>query len=200
MWPKARSKGKWPLSWHPLPNSRAASLTGDLTAKGIRPAQLTPVSVPGVFFVGLGLRRNYHLRLGDLRDTELGAVAFERHGFRLRTMIELPGGGRSVDTPGHGLSAPRTLERSSRSRFTTNHGGRSIGTWLISQNGRHVLQHRKASVSLPPTGSSTDGSISTDPGEPQTSPVYRILMQRKRVIAKQRSRRCSALGSMGRGS
>jgi len=39
-------------------------------------------------------------------------------------------------------------------------------------------------VSLPPTGSSTDGSISTDPGQPQTLPVYRILVQRNRVVAK----------------
>jgi hypothetical protein len=45
---------------------------------------------------------------------------------------------------------------------------------LISHDGRHVLQDRKASVSLPPTGSSTDGSISTDPREPQTAPICRI--------------------------
>src|SRR5258708_35876119 len=40
----------------------------------------------------------------------------------------------------------------------------------------------------PPTGSSTDGSISTDPGEPQTLPVYRIWVQRNRVVAKVRVR------------
>src|SRR4029077_17567545 len=93
---------------------------------------------------------------------------------------------------------PGHLKRSLPSRFTTDHGGRSIGTWLISHDGRHVPQDRKASVSSPPTGSSTDGSISTDPGQPQTAPVYRILVRRNRIVAKQRSRRCSAAGSMGR--
>ena len=39
-------------------------------------------------------------------------------------------------------------------------------------------------MSAPPTGSSTDGLISTDPGEPQTAPVDRILVQRNRVVAK----------------
>ncbi len=89
---------------------------------------------------------------------------------------------RPVDTPGHGLAAPRL----------------SIGTYLISHDGRHVLQDRKATVSAPPTCSSTDGSISADPGEPQTLRVYRISVQRNRVVAKQRSRRCPAAGSMGR--
>jgi hypothetical protein len=56
-------------------------------------------------------------------------------------------------------------------RSTTDHGGWSIGTWLISHDGSHVTQYRKASVSLPPTGSSTDGLIATDPKQPQTSPV-----------------------------
>jgi hypothetical protein len=46
-----------------------------------------------------------------------------------------------------------------------------------------------AMSSLPPTGSSTDGSISTDPAQPQTLPVYGILVRRNRVVAKQRSRR-----------
>ena len=66
---------------------------------------------------------------------------------------------------------PGHLKRSLPSRFTTDHGGLSIGTYLISHDGRHVPQDRKASVSSPPTGSSTDGSISTDPAQPQTSPV-----------------------------
>ena len=69
---------------------------------------------------------------------------------------------------------PGQRKRSPLSRLTTDHGGLSIGTWLISHDGRHVPQDRKASVSLPSTGSRTDGSISTDPGEPQTAPVYRI--------------------------
>ena len=34
-----------------------------------------------------------------------------------------------------------------------------------------------------------DGSITTDPKQPQTAPGYRILVQRNRVVAKQRSRR-----------
>jgi len=79
---------------------------------------------------------------------------------------------------------PGQRKRSPLSRLTTDHSGLSIGTYLISHDGRHVLQDRNASVSLPPTGSSTDGSISTDPGQPQTLPVYRILVQRNRVVAK----------------
>jgi len=82
---------------------------------------------------------------------------------------------------------PGHLKRSLPLWFTTDHGGMSIGTWLISHDGRQVVQDRKASVSLPPTGSSSDGSISTDPAQP--APVYRILVQRSRVVAKQRSRR-----------
>jgi hypothetical protein len=59
----------------------------------------------------------------------------------------------------------------------------SIGTWLISHDGKQVPQDRKASVSWPPTGSSTDRSISTEPAQPQTLPVYRILVKRNRVVA-----------------
>ena len=55
------------------------------------------------------------------------------------------------------------LKRSLPLRFTIDHGTWSIGTWLISHDGSHVTQNRKASVSLPPTGSSTDGWIATNP-------------------------------------
>jgi hypothetical protein len=62
---------------------------------------------------------------------------------------------------------------------------------------RHVSLDRRRSQRHP-TGSGTDGSISTVPRHPQTAPVYRILVQRNRVVAKHRSRICSAVGSMGR--
>ena len=73
------------------------------------------------------------------------------------------------------LPHPGHLKRSLGSRFTTDHGSLSIGTYLISHDGRHVLQDRKASVSSPPTGSSMDGSISTDPREPQTMSDHRRI-------------------------
>jgi hypothetical protein len=79
-----------------------------------------------------------------------------------------------VYVPVHRTPAPWAAEAVAVIPLTTDHGGLSIGTYLISQGGSHVLQDRKASVSAPPTGSSTNGSISTDPGEPQTAPVYRI--------------------------
>jgi hypothetical protein len=68
-----------------------------------------------------------------------------------------------------GCRHPGQRNRSPLFRLTTDHGGMSIGTWLICQ--RHVLQDRKARLSVPPTGRSSDGRISTDPEHPQTSPV-----------------------------
>jgi hypothetical protein len=102
-----------------------------------------------------------------------------------------------VYVPVHRTPAPWAAEAVAVIPLTTDHGGLSIGTYLISHCGRHVVQDRKASVSSPPIGSSTNGSISADPGEPQTSPVYPILVQRNRVVTKQRSRRCSAAGING---
>ncbi len=44
----------------------------------------------------------------------------------------------------HARRATGHLKRSPRSRLTTDHGGRSIGTWLISHDGRQVPQDKKA--------------------------------------------------------
>jgi hypothetical protein len=87
-----------------------------------------------------------------------------------------------VDTPSYGLPAPWALEAvvAFVVQFTTDHGGWSIGTLLISHDCKHLVQKRKANVSSPPTGTSTAGSISTDPGQRQPAPVYRILAQESR--------------------
>jgi hypothetical protein len=78
---------------------------------------------------------------------------------------------------------PGHLKRSPPFQFATDHGDWSIGTRLTCQDGAHDVQNMNASVTLPPTGSSTSGSISADPGQPQTLPVYRILVQENRVVA-----------------
>jgi hypothetical protein len=39
---------------------------------------------------------------------------------------------------------PGHLKRPRPSQFTTFHGGWSIGTWLISQGGTHIVQDKKA--------------------------------------------------------
>jgi hypothetical protein len=53
-------------------------------------------------------------------------------------------------------------------------------------------------VTSPPTGSRSSGRIVTEPRPPQICPVHRMLVQRKRVPAKQRSRMASAAGSSWR--
>jgi hypothetical protein len=49
------------------------------------------------------------------------------------------------------LPHPGHLKRALPSRSTTDQGGLSIGTYLISHDGKHVPQDRNASVSSPPT-------------------------------------------------
>jgi hypothetical protein len=71
----------------------------------------------------------------------------------------------------HTWPPARLMKRSLPLRSNTDHGGLSIGMWLISHDGSHVLQYRKASVFSPPTGSSIEGLITTDTEQPQTSLV-----------------------------
>jgi hypothetical protein len=56
---------------------------------------------------------------------------------------------------------------------------------LISQAQRR--QYRKASVTFPPTGSSSAGRIIGAPGQPHTSPFARPLLQRNLAVAKLRA-------------
>ena len=78
---------------------------------------------------------------------------------------------RPMNPPGHGLPALRAPEAvvAAAGSPPTTPPRRSAND--LSPTTAHVTQNRKASVSLPPTGSSTDGLIATDPRQPQTSPV-----------------------------
>ena len=44
-----------------------------------------------------------------------------------------------MDTPGNGLPTPRAPEAVVAFAVTADHGGLSIGAWLISHDGSHVM-------------------------------------------------------------
>ena len=124
-----------------------------------------------------------------MRRSNRRAQAGQREGYckKLRSNIGCLGivgiarpPSRPVDAPSHGFPAPRTLE--AVVAFAVHHRPRRlVDRHMVDL--RQAPQDKKASVSSPPTGSSTDGSISTDPAHPQTAPVYRILVQRNRFVA-----------------
>src|ERR1700716_2246550 len=70
-------------------------------------------------------------------------------------------------------SQPGQRYRSPGPSALVDQGGWSNCTWSICQTRRR--QNKKASVTFPPTGSSSAGRITGAPGQPQTSPFARPL-------------------------
>jgi hypothetical protein len=107
---------------------------------------------------------------------------------------------RTVYVPAHRTGAARAAKAVASTlllprELTMFHGGWSIGIWPMDQGGRQRSHHGKAMWTAPPPGSSSAGRIVTAPGLPQIWPFHLTMVHRKRVLAKHRSRRRSAVGS-----
>jgi hypothetical protein len=81
----------------------------------------------------------------------------------------------AMDVPVDLARQPGQAYRSWGPRPVVDQGGWSSCTWSICQTQRR--QHKKASVTFPPSGSNSAGRICGTPGQPQTSPFARPLVQ-----------------------